>query len=96
MSMSIRQFQELIHDRYYETDKARGVGTTWLWLSEELGELASALARTERGEDVRENLHEEFADVLAWLATLANVNDVDLEKAIHDKYIADGGPSGTK
>ena len=29
---------------------------------------------------------EEFADVLAWLATLANVAGVDLEAAVQAKY----------
>jgi NTP pyrophosphatase (non-canonical NTP hydrolase) len=43
-----------------------------------------------------ENLAEEFADVLAWLATLANITGIDLTQAIHDKYIKDGGPEGTK
>ena len=42
------------------------------------------------------NLRDEFADVLAWLATLANITGVDLTQAIHDKYIKDGGPEGTK
>ena len=35
-------------------------------------------------------------DVLAWLTTLANICEIDLETAIHRKYIEDGGPSGTK
>ena len=39
---------------------------------------------------------EEFADVLAWLTTLANITGVDLADAIHRKYVADGGPAGTK
>ena len=48
-----------------------------MWFVEEVGELATALT----GDD-HKNKEEEFADVLAWLCTLANVNDVDLEKAI--------------
>ena len=39
---------------------------------------------------------EEFADVFAWLTTIANIHDVDLEAAIREKYIQDGGPEGTK
>jgi hypothetical protein len=38
-----------------------------------------------RGND-REELAKEFADVLAWLATIANVAGVDLERAVLDKY----------
>ena len=89
-------FQALIRERYFKTDAARGPAHTWLWFSEEIGELAEAIARRERGEENDENLREEFADVLAWLATLANITGVDLTQAIHAKYIEGGGPEGTK
>jgi len=94
--MQISQFQQLIRDRYYATDKARGAPGTYLWFVEEVGELAHAIANRERGKLDQANLEEEFADVLAWLATLANICDVDLTKAIADKYIKDGGPEGYK
>ena len=66
-----------------------------MWLAEEIGELASALADAELAKR-RGKLAEEFADVFAWLTTIANIHDVDLEAAIRDKYIQDGGPEGTK
>lgn len=66
---------------YYEKDVQRGVDGTFMWLMEEVGELASAL----RGDD-RENLAEEFADVIAWLVTIANVAEVDLTAALTAKY----------
>ena len=94
--MAIRDFQRLIHERYYATDSARGAPATFLWFSEEVGELAHALGKLHKGTPDRGNLEEEFADVLAWLTTLANVAGVDLERAIHAKYLADGGPKGTK
>jgi NTP pyrophosphatase (non-canonical NTP hydrolase) len=94
--MAIRDFQQLIRDRYYATDSARGAGGTFLWFAEEVGELAHALGKLEKGTPDRANLDEEFADVLAWLATLANIAGVDLERAIHAKYLSDGGPKGTK
>ena len=97
--MTLREFQELIRERYYETDAARGTPGTFMWLVEEVGELATALQKaageggnTSGGED----LEGEFADVMAWLATLANINGVDLQEAIDNKYCRDGGPSGTK
>lgn len=62
---------------YSEKDRQRGPAKTFLWLAEEFGELARAVARTDR-----ENKVEEFADVLAWLTTLANVEGIDLEEAI--------------
>ena len=94
--MRMSEFQQMIHDRYFATDNARGTAGTFLWFSEEVGELASALAQRERGDGDDANLREEFADVMAWLATLANICGVDLEAAIHEKYLADGGPEGTK
>ena len=94
--MQIAEFQKLIRDRYYATDSARGAPATYLWFVEEVGELAHAIANRERGKPDQENLEEEFADVIAWLATLANICEVDLEKAIHAKYIKDGGPEGFK
>jgi NTP pyrophosphatase (non-canonical NTP hydrolase) len=94
--MTINEFQEFIHKRYFKTDSARGTAKTFLWLSEEIGELAHALGRFERGDPDSDNLSEEFADVLAWLTTLANITGVDLTKAVHDKYIKDGGPEGNK
>ena len=79
--MTLREFQSLIRKMYHEKDAARGVEGTFMWLSEEIGELATAL---------RSGTHEEqsleFADVLAWLVTSANVVDVDLEAAVAKKY----------
>lgn len=78
--MEIRAFQQMINDRYGQRDRERGTPATFMWLIEEVGELATALAGTDAA-----NKEEEFADVLAWLCTLANISDVDLEKAIQ-KY----------
>ncbi len=94
--MRLAEFQQLIRDRYHATDAARGVPGTFLWFSEEVGELAEAFGRRERGDGDEANLREEFADVLAWLTTLANICEVDLETAIREKYLTDGGPKGVK
>ncbi len=93
--MRIDEFQKFIRDRYFETDSARGPEATFLWFSEEVGELAHALGRRHRGDGDQANLEQEFADVLAWLTTLANITGVDLTQAIEAKY-GDGGPAGTK
>ena len=90
--LTLRQFQTHIADEYEKHDRARGTPGTWLHFSEEIGELARALARN----DNRENLQEEFADVLAWLCTLANINDVDLAQAVADKYLGEKPPTGHK
>ncbi len=95
-SMTIAEFQKLIRDRYYKTDAARGAAATFLWFSEEVGELAQALGKHQRGDPVAAELEDEFADVLAWLTTLANITGVDLADAVAKKYLQGGGPEGTK
>ena len=89
--LTLSAFQKHISDRYEKADRERGTPGTWLWFSEEVGELARALARGSR-----QNLEEEFADVLAWLCTLANINDVDLASAVTKKYLGDERPAGHK
>lgn len=78
--MHINEFQRLISQRYEKRDRERGIPGTFMWFVEEVGELATALA----GQD-QKNREEEFADVFAWLCTLANISDVDLENAC-EKY----------
>jgi NTP pyrophosphatase (non-canonical NTP hydrolase) len=79
--MTLAEFQKIIHDIYDVKDRRRGVEGTFMWFMEEIGELASAL----RGGTHEERLLE-FADVLAWLATLANAVGVDLDEAVRIKY----------
>ncbi len=79
--MTLEDFQTLIRRMYMEKDVARGVDGTFMWLIEEVGELAAALR-----EGTREQQAEEFADVLAWLVTIANVAGVDLNAAVAAKY----------
>jgi NTP pyrophosphatase (non-canonical NTP hydrolase) len=81
MTLSLVQLQRLIRDTYDEKDRRRGVEGTFMWFLEEVGELAGAL----RGGDPKEQA-QEFADVLAWLATMANIVGVDLDAAVQAKY----------
>jgi NTP pyrophosphatase (non-canonical NTP hydrolase) len=74
--MHISEFQQLIAQKYKKRDQERGVPATFMWFIEEVGELATALATGNQA-----NKEEEFADVFAWLCTLANISDVDLERA---------------
>lgn len=80
--MDIRDFQKLIDQMYSARDRERGAAKTFLWFAEEVGELASAIAERQPQDDKAA----EFADVFAWLLTLANVEGVDLEDAIAAKY----------
>jgi NTP pyrophosphatase (non-canonical NTP hydrolase) len=79
--MKITAFQQLIEDIYFERDSARGLAGTHMWFCEEVGELTRALRRGQQ-----EELEGEFADVLAWLSTLASIAGVDLESAALKKY----------
>ena len=80
-TMTLKQLQELIQRMYSSKDEQRGIDGTFMWLMEEVGELAAALR-----EGSPEELAREFADVLAWLATIANVAGIDLQQAVIDKY----------
>lgn len=75
--MEISALQALVKERYFKTDSERGIYHTALWFHEEVGELSTAIASNDQ-----ENAKEEFADVLMWLMTLANLMDVDMEDAI--------------
>ncbi len=79
--MTIRDFQKLIERTYYERDARRAPGLTFAWFVEEVGELARGIVRPEPG-----GLEGEFADVLAWLASLASLHGIDLEQAAAAKY----------
>lgn len=79
--VTLSGFQALIRKMYHEKDLARGIDGTFMWLIEEVGELAGALR-----DGTDEEKSAEFADVLAWLATIANVANVDLTAAVIKKY----------
>jgi NTP pyrophosphatase (non-canonical NTP hydrolase) len=92
--LTLEAFQQLIRDRYYATDSKRGPAATFLLLSEEFGELATALHANLPGKtptpEQQANLAEEFADVLAWLMTMANITGVDLTEAVKKYTIRPG------
>jgi NTP pyrophosphatase (non-canonical NTP hydrolase) len=77
LAVDISTFQKQMHALYGERDHARGAERTFVWFTEECGELARAVFR-ER--DANRMAHE-FSDVLAWLASLANLAGVDLQEA---------------
>ena len=91
--LTLADLQKHIAGRYESADRARGWPKTFAYFIEEVGELATALST--EGKDP-ENLREEFADVLAWLCTLANITDVDLSEAVATKYLGERPPEGTK
>ena len=78
--MEIKEFQELIRRIYLTRDLQRGADRTFLWFLEEVGELTRAYRRKE------DNLGGEMADVIAWLASMANLLGIDLEAELLKKY----------
>lgn len=75
--MNISKFQKLIEEMYLEKDSKRGLAKTFMWFTEEVGELSRALR-----DNNKEELEKEFADVLAWLFSLASISGVKMEEAI--------------
>lgn len=81
--MELAAFQDLMEELYGAQDRARGRPATVAWLCEEVGELAQAVRKGTRDQQ----LHE-LGDVLAWLASLANQLDLSLEDAAN-RYVTD-------
>lgn len=79
--MHIHEFQKLMRRLYFHRDLERGLTRTFDWLVDEVKELGEALKT-----DDRRAMEGEFADVIAWLASLANIANIDLEKAAINKY----------
>ena len=79
--MQLREFQDQINSLFSHKDKKRGMGGTFMYFMEEVGELAEALREPEK-----HDLEGEFADCVAWLTSLANLAGVDLQKAVTEKY----------
>lgn len=84
--MKISEFQKNIEDIYFTKDSDRGLLGTFAWFVEEVGELSREL----RSQKNKKELQDEFADVLAWLSTLASITGIDLEESA--KKYADGCP----
>ena len=79
--MDIRAFQRLMKELYGQNDGARGSEKTYLWFYEETGELAEALRKGDRAE-----IAHEMADVFAWMVSIANMLDIDVQDACLSKY----------
>jgi NTP pyrophosphatase (non-canonical NTP hydrolase) len=84
--LELKEAQDLIRRIYYERDHARGLFTTFTWFVEEVGELARAILEMDKP-----NMREEIADVFAWLLSVANLLNIDLEEAFKAKYARANG-----
>lgn len=79
--LSISEFQKLMDTLYGSRDNQRGILKTLLWFFSEIGELSEAIRLNNK-----QMIEEEMADVFAWLSSLANILNIDLEKAVEKKY----------
>ncbi len=79
--MEIAEFQTLMETLYGQDDRERGMPSTVAWLCEEVGELAQAVRKGTK----EQQLHE-LGDVLAWLSSLANQLDLSLTDAAN-RYV---------
>jgi NTP pyrophosphatase (non-canonical NTP hydrolase) len=81
--MEISEFQKLMKELFFHQDQKRGILATFSWLVEEIGELARTLRQKELN---KAEISDEMADIFAWLSSLANLLDIDLEEACYKKY----------
>ncbi len=79
--VQIHEFQEMMKNLYFKRDSERGIEGTYNWLVDEVAELGEELKGTDK-----EATEKEFADVIAWLSSLANIMGIDLENAALNKY----------
>jgi len=81
--LKVSDFQNLMKKLYFHKDSKRGIKDTFVWLVEEIGELAKIL----KNQNIdKEKASEEIADIIAWTNSLSNLLDIDVEKALYDKY----------
>jgi NTP pyrophosphatase (non-canonical NTP hydrolase) len=87
---------------YFNNDEKRGIPISFLWFMEEIGELSEAIRKyltqkesieskktpssNKSNLEYKNDIQEEMADVVAWLCSLANLLEIDLETAMHRKY----------
>ena len=81
--MKISDFQDLIKNIYLQNDLKRGLKSNFIWLVEEIGELATLLNSTDLN---KKKVTEELADIIAWTVSIANILEIDIEKALYNKY----------
>ena len=90
--MQIAEFQLLMKELYFKNDSKRGIHSSFLWFIEEVGELSEsirkymAISEPDKKEVYKIEVGKEMADIIAWLASLANLLDINLEDETKQKY----------
>lgn len=75
--MQLSDTQKLMNDLYGDADRERGIASTVAWLCEEVGELAQAVRKGTKEQQIHE-----IGDVLAWVCSLANQLGISLDEAM--------------
>ncbi len=78
---TLTEFQNLMKTLYEKRDQKRGIEKSLMWLQTELGELFEAYLK-----DDKRIIEEEVADILAWLCSVCNLLDINLNNAAWEKY----------
>ena len=78
--MQTKKFQEKIRKDWLERDKKAGINALFEHLEEEKNELIEAIK-----EGNLEHISEEIADVIIITTGIANLQNIDLEKALKTK-----------
>ena len=88
-------YAEMAIRRGYDRESLRDV---LLLMTEELGELARAVRKTihlpRHGVPISKSVSDELADVFLYVLHLANVADIALSNAVHDKEVENARRSG--
>lgn len=101
--MDVSEFQKLMKDLYFSKDNERGIPATFLWFVEEVGELSEAIRhlivknngnKKIISSDRKKKIGEEMADIIAWLSSLANLMDINIEHELFSKYPGKCGRCG--
>ena len=89
MCLSMNNLQKLMADIYLKKDQQRGLEKTVLWLVSEIGEISEVIAKNGsviNNPKTKQALKLELADGLAWLLSVANLVEIDIEEAFYEKY----------
>jgi NTP pyrophosphatase (non-canonical NTP hydrolase) len=73
----LADLQHMMELTYGKRDRTRGIPATIAWLTEDVGELAKAVRKGSREDQILE-----LGDVLAWLASLPNQLGISLDDAV--------------
>lgn len=89
MSLTIRKMQKYLKEKYKiaKPEDIKNTQRYFLKLIEEVGELSEVIRKKQRmkNNNIKGTIEEELADVLYYIAMIANTYDIDLEDCFRMK-----------